>query len=100
MLAALQESFSTPSLDASAASFGADSYVSMGFVGADGAQDDNLANVGGMFGDYGASGPFDVGTFTPQDLGLSADGSSVHTPSEHSASPDHKGSVIKDESAS
>lgn len=96
MLAALHESFSAGPLDPHSA----DSYMSMGFVDpTNPSHDEGMPNVNGMFGDFG--GPsFDVPSFTPHDLGLNNDASSVHSASSGHSSPEQKNDSVKDEKSS
>ena len=73
MLAALHDTFGANTLDTGAP----DSFMTMGF----GDPSVTVSHHDGgntMFGDYGAGTPFDVPSFTPQELGLS-DASSVHS---------------------
>ena len=96
MLAALHDSFTAGGpLDTGAP----DSYMTMGYVDTGAPHDEGMVGVGGMFGDYSTGTSFDVPTFTPQDLGLSTDASSVGPPSSRS-SPEQKNEAVKDETSS
>ncbi|KAI5124971.1 hypothetical protein M0805_007397 [Coniferiporia weirii] len=88
MLAALHDTFGNGSLDAGSA----DSYMTMGFV------DPSASHDAGMFGEYTTGTGFDVPAFTPQDLGLGSDASSVHS-SEHSSPEQPESAPVKDEIA-
>ena len=93
MLAALQqEPYPSGPLDPSSTGFAPDNYSLPTFMDAPGAQDDALGSVhpGGLtFPDYGPGNTFDV-TFTPQDLGIGASGST-------SAEQGSEGEVVKSE---
>ncbi|KAF9568893.1 hypothetical protein CPC08DRAFT_702011 [Agrocybe pediades] len=89
MLAALQqESFGSGSLDPTASGFNTDAYASMSYMDTAG-QDDALGSghhqSGLSFSDFSGSGNFDVSTFAPQDLALSA--STPASESEHESDP-------------
>ncbi|KAF9485347.1 hypothetical protein BDN70DRAFT_871377 [Pholiota conissans] len=87
MLAALQQdSYGSASLDPSSSAFNADAYGSMSYMDAAN-QDDALGSghqSGLSFSDFtGAGGVFDVSSFTPQDLGVTA--STPGSEGEHEA---------------
>jgi len=91
MLAALQhDSFGSGSLDPSGATFNPDAYTSMSYMDTSAAQDDGLGSghhqSGLSFSDFNGSGnTFDVSSFNPQELGLSA--STPASESEHESEP-------------
>lgn len=95
MLAALQaDSFASGTLDPAATSFGADAFGSLHYLEGASSQDDLSVHTSGLsFPDYGA-GPFDVPTFTPQDLGISSSG----TPPSAGGESDHEAESVKSES--
>jgi regulatory factor X len=96
MLAALQnDPFPAGSLDPSTSGFNSDAYGALSYMDTSNTQDDSNAPLhqsGLTFPDFvsGSSSSFDVGAFTPQDMGL---GSGTPAASE----PDHETEPIKSE---
>ncbi|KAI0081808.1 hypothetical protein K474DRAFT_1587261 [Panus rudis PR-1116 ss-1] len=96
MLAALQsDTFATGSLDSNA--FGSDSFASLSYMDT-AAQDDSLhASTPGLsFNDYTNSSSFDMGAFTPQDMGLSTSATPPPSGSEPESDPEAPLSKVED----
>jgi len=94
MLAALQQdSFNGGSLDPSN-HFASDAYGPISYMDTASTADDVLPNPAGLFSDYvsGNSGSFDVATFTPHDLPMSA----AETPAP-SSDGEHDAGQVKTE---
>lgn len=80
MLAALQnDPFPPGSLDGSSSGFNSDAYGSLSYM-------DTSASQDVQFPDYGSSNSFDVTSFTPQDLGMSSNGTPAASEHEESES--------------
>lgn len=80
MLAALQhDPFPAGSLDGSSSGFNSDAYGALSYM------DTTSQDV--SFPDYGSSNSFDVGSFTPQDLGMSSTGTPSANEPEHESAP-------------
>ncbi|EMD40705.1 hypothetical protein CERSUDRAFT_149026 [Gelatoporia subvermispora B] len=95
MLAALQQdTFGAGALDPASGAFGADAFGSLSYMDTSPSQDDGMPvhSSGLSFPDYvSGSGPFDVGAFTPQDLGLTT----TETPPP--STPETEPEVVKTE---
>ncbi|KAL4081873.1 hypothetical protein V8B97DRAFT_1862803 [Scleroderma yunnanense] len=85
MLAALQQDpFPTGALDTSTPGFGSDAYGELNYMNASVPSDDSISSVhqaGLSFSDYATANPFEVASFTPQDLSL-ASGTAAETDRE------------------
>jgi regulatory factor X, other len=96
MLAALQhDPFPSSSMDAAPSAFSSDTYGALSYLDATNSHDDSVtaAHSSGLsFSSYvsGSTTSFDVGGFTPHDLGMT-----THTPA--SSESDHDPAVVKTE---
>lgn len=98
MLAALQhDTFGAGPLDPTSSAFGTDAFASLSYMDTSPSQDDSMPvhSSGLSFPDYvSGSGAFDVGAFTPQDLGLST----TETPPPSTGSEPDESDIVKTES--
>ena len=93
MLAALQhDAFPAGSIDPSSSAFNADAYGSLSYMDTSTSQDDAVSgnhHSGLSFPDYvsGSGNSFDVGAFTPQDLGMTSSATPAASEPEHDPEP-------------
>jgi len=101
MLAALQhDTFPTSSIDPSSSTFGTEAYGSLSYMDTSTSQDESVStshHSGLSFPDYvsGSGNSFDVGAFTPQDLGIT-----TSTTPAAASEPEHDSESVKPEGTS
>ncbi|GBE79452.1 hypothetical protein SCP_0206520 [Sparassis crispa] len=97
MLAALQQD-TFGSLDPASSAFGSDAFGSLSYMDTSSTHDDSMPvhSSGLSFPEYvTGSGSFDVGAFTPQDLGVGASG--TPPPSSSEPTPEEEPELVKSE---